>query len=176
MTEAARSAGRSGTRPPGAGRHRGRTCWSIWRDDPSVTVRAALALNTAAPPQVNDVLARDRDERVRVLLARKLAALVPDAVAARISARLYQETWETLSALVADEAVRVRAVIAEAIKDLPNAPRELIARLAHDTETAGVRAGDPAVAAADHRGSGGAGDRGRLPPARVLAVARRAGI
>ena len=46
-------------------------------DDPSVTVRAALALNTAAPAQVNDDLASDRDERVRILLARKLAALVP---------------------------------------------------------------------------------------------------
>ena len=46
-------------------------------DDPSVTVRAALALNTAAPAPVNDGLAHDRDERVRILLARKLAALVP---------------------------------------------------------------------------------------------------
>ncbi len=32
-----------------------------------------------------------------------------------------------------DEAVRVRAAIAEAIKDMPDAPRELILRLAHDT-------------------------------------------
>ena len=46
-------------------------------DDPSVTVRAALALNTAMPAHLNDALTRDRDERVRVLLARKLAALVP---------------------------------------------------------------------------------------------------
>ena len=46
-------------------------------DDPSVTVRAALALNTAAPASVNGGLARDRDDRVRILLARKLAALVP---------------------------------------------------------------------------------------------------
>ena len=30
-------------------------------DDPSITVRAALALNAAAPAQANDVLARDRD-------------------------------------------------------------------------------------------------------------------
>ena len=39
--------------------------------DPSVTVRAALALNTGAPPQVNDLLTADPEERVRVLLARK---------------------------------------------------------------------------------------------------------
>lgn len=102
-------------------------------DDPSVTVRAALALNTAAPAKVNDGLASDRDERVRILLARKLAALAP-GLSAVDQARLYQETWGTLQALVADEAVRVRAVIADAIKELPNAPRELIRQLARDTD------------------------------------------
>jgi uncharacterized protein (DUF2336 family) len=39
-----------------------------------------------------------------------------------------------LKALVADEAVRVRAIIAEAVKELPDAPRGLIRQLAHDTE------------------------------------------
>ena len=68
-------------------------------DDPSVTVRAAVALNAAAPAQVNDALARDHDERVRILLARKLAALVP-GLSAIDQARLYQETWDTLKALV----------------------------------------------------------------------------
>jgi uncharacterized protein (DUF2336 family) len=102
-------------------------------DDPSVTVRAALALNTAAPASVNGGLAHDRDDRVRILLARKLTSLVP-TLSARDQARLSQETWDTLRALVADETARVRAVIAEAIKELPDAPRDLILRLAHDTE------------------------------------------
>jgi uncharacterized protein (DUF2336 family) len=101
--------------------------------DQSVTVRAALALNTAAPQQVNAVLACDRDERVRILLARKLTALVPGLSPAEHE-RLYQETWETLTTLVADEAVRVRVVIAEAIKELPDSPRDLICRLAQDTD------------------------------------------
>ena len=118
------------------------------------------------------MLARDRDERVRILLARKLAALVPGLSAAE-QAQLHQETWDTLKALVADEAVRVRAAIAEAVKELPDAPRGLIRQLAHDTEQIGVRAGDPAVAAADHGGSAGLG--GQAPaPGTVLAVARRA--
>jgi uncharacterized protein (DUF2336 family) len=102
-------------------------------DDPSVTVRAALALNTAAPALANNVLARDRDERVRILLARKLTALAPGLSPAE-HAQLYRETWNTLAALVADEAARVRAVIAEAVKELPDAPREVILRLAHDAE------------------------------------------
>jgi uncharacterized protein (DUF2336 family) len=100
--------------------------------DPLVTVRAALALNPAAPPQVNETLARDTDERVRILLARKLAALAPGLSAAD-QARLHRETWQTLTLLVADEAVRVRATIAEAVKEMPTAPRELILRLARDT-------------------------------------------
>jgi uncharacterized protein (DUF2336 family) len=102
--------------------------------DPSVTVRAALALNAAAPARVNDDLASDRDERVRILLARKLAVLVP-GLSSVDQARLYRETWDTLKALVADEAVRVRAVIADAIKELPGAPPDLIRRLARDTDT-----------------------------------------
>ena len=103
-------------------------------DDPSVTVRAALALNSAAPVRANQELAQDRDERVRILLARKLAALVP-GLSAVDQARLYQETWDTLTTLVADEAARVRAVIAEAVKELPDAPRSLIRRLARDNDT-----------------------------------------
>ncbi|HEY2616647.1 MAG TPA: DUF2336 domain-containing protein [Acetobacteraceae bacterium] len=103
-------------------------------DDPSVTVRAALALNTAAPARVNDDLAGDRDERVRILLARKLAALLP-GLSAVDQARLYRETWDTLKALAADEAARVRAVIADAVKELPGAPPDLIRRLARDMDT-----------------------------------------
>ncbi len=99
--------------------------------DPSVTVRAALALNPAAPPQVNEALVGDPDERVRILLARKLGALAPSLSVAD-QAKLRRVTWETLTALVADEAVRVRATIADAVKDLPDTPRELILRLAND--------------------------------------------
>ena len=101
--------------------------------DPSVTVRAALAMNPAAPSAADNVLATDRDERVRLLLAQKLAALLPDL--SRTSyALLYQQTWKTLTVLVEDEVTRIRAVIADAVKDLPDAPRELVLRLARDTE------------------------------------------
>jgi uncharacterized protein (DUF2336 family) len=101
--------------------------------DPSVTVRAAVALNGAAPPQVNELLAKDHDERVRILLARKLTALVPGLSQVE-QAQLCRETWDTLNTLVADEAVRVRAVIADTVKELPDAPRELIRQLARDVD------------------------------------------
>ncbi len=100
--------------------------------DPSVTVRAALALNPSAPAAALGVLARDADDRVRALLARKLAALVPCLTEIEQS-RLNQQTVAALTHLVADTAVRVRAAIAEVVKDMPNAPRALVLRLARDT-------------------------------------------
>jgi uncharacterized protein (DUF2336 family) len=99
--------------------------------DTAVMVRAALALNPAAPPAANRVLARDTDERVRALLARKLAALAPGLTAGEHS-RLQHETYETLIALVEDEAIRVRAAITDVLKQMPDAPRSLILRLARD--------------------------------------------
>ena len=102
-------------------------------NDPSVTVRAALAMNDAASVTANRRLARDEDERVRALLARKLANLLP-GLSESAQSRLQQETWELLSVLVTDEAMRVRAAIADAVKDMDVAPRELITQLARDAE------------------------------------------
>ncbi len=99
--------------------------------DPSVTVRVSLALNPAAPLEADVLLARDPDERVRVLIARKLGALAP-ALSEQARSKLGAETLETLIALAEDAAVRVRAAIADAVKDMPEAPRALILRLARD--------------------------------------------
>lgn len=99
--------------------------------DPSPTVRAALALNPSAPAETDAALSRDPDERVRVLLARKLSALAP-SLSDGARTRLREQTLETLMALAGDEAVRVRAAIADAVKDLPNAPRAIVQRLAYD--------------------------------------------
>ena len=100
--------------------------------DPSVMVRAAVAMNLAAPIQAHRLLAGDGDERVRTLLGRTLASLIPETSRDHRSA-LAQHVLATLAALVEDEAERVRAAIAEVVRDMPQAPRELILRLAHDS-------------------------------------------
>jgi uncharacterized protein (DUF2336 family) len=100
--------------------------------DPSVTVRAALALNPASPPAVLPILARDADSRVRALLGRKLATMAPKLDDAS-RAQLNQQAAVALTYLVEDEAVRVRAAIADVVKGMPDAPRDLVLRLAHDT-------------------------------------------
>ncbi len=98
-------------------------------DDPAVTVRAALAMNAAA--QSDRKLATDGDERVRLLLARKIASAI-DNLPASEQAHLCNEMLEVLTALVRDEATRVRAAIAEMIAGLPGLPHALVLELAHD--------------------------------------------
>ena len=101
-------------------------------NDASATVRATLAMNRATPANVDRALARDSDERVRILLARKLGALAP-TLSQEWQAKLQQQALDTLRSLAADEAVRVRAAIAEEVKSLPEAPRALILQLAQDS-------------------------------------------
>jgi uncharacterized protein (DUF2336 family) len=101
--------------------------------DPAVTVRAAVALNSAAPAGADRILAHDDDDRIRTLLARKLAALVPSLKNAERD-RLQHHALDVLADLVRDEAVRVRAAIADVLKEMPEAPHDLILHLAHDSE------------------------------------------
>lgn len=109
--------------------------------DPLVTVRAAVAMNARAPAQTDKQLAHDDDERVRALLARKLATLVP-GLSGSDRGVLQQRAYDTLAMLVMDEAVRVRATIAEMIQSIPNPPRDLVLRLARDTA---IPVSDPVI-------------------------------
>lgn len=101
--------------------------------DPSVTVRAAVAMNPAAG-EADHLLAHDQDERIRTLLARKLASLVPN-LAATDQETLNGQVLATLQRLVSDEAVRVREAIADVVKDMPDAPRSIVLALARDAAT-----------------------------------------
>ena len=98
--------------------------------DGKLTVRAAVAANAATPAQADSMLAGDGDPRVRAMVGRKLAPRAP--VLAGAKDRLQTLAWSTLCALAADAAVMVRAVIAEELQGMPDAPRDLILRLARD--------------------------------------------
>ncbi|MBN8929350.1 MAG: hypothetical protein BGO51_19140 [Rhodospirillales bacterium 69-11] len=99
--------------------------------DGSAMVRATVAMNPATPPEVDHALARDGDERVRVLLARKLGSLLP---ALQGDATLRDHAVGALLKLAEDAALRVRAALAEELKELADAPHALILRLAQDAE------------------------------------------
>ncbi|MDA8050471.1 MAG: DUF2336 domain-containing protein [Rhodospirillales bacterium] len=109
--------------------------------DPSITVRAAVAMNSAAPASVNCLLSADKDERVRALLAGRVAALLP-GLSRPEQEHVRDHVLAILFAMVEDEAERVRAAIAGVLAAVPEAPRELILRLARD---AAVSVLDPVI-------------------------------
>lgn len=104
-------------------------------NDAAVAVRAAVAANAATPPQADRILAADEDPRVRGVLGRKLAGLAP-LLGGRSPDKLRRLAWDTLCRLATDAAVAVRAMIAEEVKAMPDAPRALILQLAGDAAMA----------------------------------------
>lgn len=99
--------------------------------DESAAVREAVAANPAAPAQSSTLLARDRDESVRRVLAGKLARLLPD-LSEDEQGRLFRLTVETIETLACDQALSVREAVATALKDVACAPPDLCRRLAGD--------------------------------------------
>ena len=100
--------------------------------DADPEVRAAVAANEATPLQADLILAHDRDETVRVDLARKIAQLAP-GLSSEQHERLREMTYEVLEILVRDQMPRVRQVIAETLKDVADAPPDVIRSLARDS-------------------------------------------
>ena len=102
-------------------------------EDPHPDVRRQIAANQATPIQADLRLAADIDPSVRGDLAAKIARLAP-GLSADEQDRLRNMTYEALSLLARDQITRVRQILAEALKDVANAPPDLIRALAHDSE------------------------------------------
>ncbi|MDJ0943780.1 MAG: DUF2336 domain-containing protein [Kiloniellales bacterium] len=104
-------------------------------EDAEAAVRAEVAANASTPYQADILLSEDRDEAVRAGLAAKVARVLPDlGPAEHKRAEAYVE--KVLVTLARDEAVRVRRVLAEAVKDLAEVPGEVVQRLARDAAAA----------------------------------------
>lgn len=99
--------------------------------DPSPTVRAAVAMNPATAPDADHRLLADDDERVRILLGGKLATLLPGLARTGQEAALVHVRG-ILAALADDVAARVRTAMAHTLTAMPEAPREVLLRLARD--------------------------------------------
>jgi uncharacterized protein (DUF2336 family) len=96
--------------------------------------RRAVAANPASPPHANRLLADNKDDEVRVELARKIGRLMP-SLPPDGQARMRALTIETLEALAKDHLPRVRQVLAEEIKMLDCVPKRVIKQLARDVES-----------------------------------------
>ncbi|MCD6074159.1 MAG: hypothetical protein K0Q70_1042 [Rhodospirillales bacterium] len=142
--------------------------------DKSVDVRKAVAINRGTPLQADRILAEDTDENVRIELANKIGRLVPE-LDSKENARLAEMVIEILEILARDEMPRVRAVIAEELKNADNVPKSLVLQLASDLEdivAAPVLEYSPMLNQADLLELLARGMRTR----KVIALARRRGI
>jgi uncharacterized protein (DUF2336 family) len=101
--------------------------------DPSPQVRQALAGNVATPRKADLQLAADSDDSVRSRLAGKIAGILP-GLSEREATKLGKLIYEALDLLARDQVVRVRSIVADALKDVAHAPPEVINRLARDSE------------------------------------------
>ncbi len=142
--------------------------------DPAVMVRAAVVMNQSAGASLFAVLAKDPDDRVRALLGRRLASLLPN-LSAEDRAQLRDHAISTLLTLVNDAAERVRMAISDVLKDMPGVPASLVQRLARDIS---IAVAEPVI-----RLSPVLTDQDLLAlvaapptPATVIAVARRPGL
>jgi uncharacterized protein (DUF2336 family) len=102
-------------------------------DDVDVQVRRTVAENDGAPLQMWPRQARDENELVRAALARKIARVLPrlqDMANARAIVN------ETLASLCRDQALAVRQAVAVSLQDTSFLPPPLALRLAQESERA----------------------------------------
>lgn len=104
-------------------------------EDSSPEVRRQVAVNAKSPPHANLMLAGDADPMVRSELANKIARLAP-GLSANDQDRLRRMTYEALELLARDQIPKIRAILSDTLKDVANAPPEVIRRLARDAELA----------------------------------------
>ena len=101
--------------------------------DESPLVRREVAANVHTPYQADFLLVHDPDVMVRADLAHKISTLLPD-LSPHEQTEACRRVTEMIEILARDQAVRVRQIISETLKDVANAPAETIRRLARDTE------------------------------------------
>lgn len=104
-------------------------------NDTSPEVRAKTAHNAATPAHAFRHLALDEDDDVRSELAHKIGRLLPGLDAGE-AGKIREFTIGALEQLAVDQVPRVRAIIAEEIKDATNIPVTVVQRLAQDLEIA----------------------------------------
>jgi len=102
-------------------------------EDTDPGVRRVIAANSAAPRHADLLLAADADHEVRVGLAEKIALLAP-GLSYNEQDKIRRMTYEALEILARDQVTKVRQIIAETLKDVADAPAEVIRNLARDAE------------------------------------------
>ena len=96
-------------------------------------VRRRVAKNPHTPIQADELLTDDKDDEVRMELARKISRLVP-GLPQDAQVKLRERMEAILEKLADDHLPRVRQIVAEEIKHSDNVPKSIALRLAKDLE------------------------------------------
>lgn len=103
--------------------------------DKDLETRRAVARNISTPVQAGDILVKDQDVDVRMLLAQRLVKLLPE-LAEDVHGQLYAFAVKTLHQLARDEVAKIRVALSTALQDHAYAPPEVVKVLAQDVERA----------------------------------------
>lgn len=101
--------------------------------DDDKEVRRIVAENNSAPSQSDVLLAKDNSDAVRSGLAGKIARVAPELSGAELD-RAQKSTYDALEILAKDQLKVVRQVLSDTLKDLADAPADIIRILAQDVE------------------------------------------
>ncbi|MAN80007.1 MAG: hypothetical protein CMM77_12370 [Rhodospirillaceae bacterium] len=96
-------------------------------------VRKALAGNPATPTPADALLAEDADPEVRATLGQKISQMMPE-LTDKQKTKVRRWATDTLEDMSRDQALRVRHVLAETLKEMTSAPPAVIRQLARDTD------------------------------------------
>ncbi len=102
-------------------------------EDPEPEVRRLIATNKVTPVHADLLLAKDADSDVRGVLAAKIATLA-SGLSDEERDKVRRMTREALGILALDQVTRVRQILAETLKDVADAPPEIIRKLSRDAE------------------------------------------
>jgi uncharacterized protein (DUF2336 family) len=102
-------------------------------EDKSPDVRQAIARNITAPHKADLLLSRDKEDDVRISLVEKIGHLMPNLSATDLD-QLREVVHQILVQLAHDQALRVRRILSETLKDIAHAPPDVIKLLARDVE------------------------------------------
>ncbi len=103
------------------------------QNDPDASVRQAVAKNKSTPVHASSVLAKDKDEDVRLALANRLMKLLPNLSQDKQS-QLYSYAIQALGTLAIDEVLKIRIALSSTLKDHVHAPPKVVGQLARDIE------------------------------------------
>lgn len=101
--------------------------------DSSAKVRKAVAKNPSTPMQATTLLAKDKVNDVRFVLAHRLVKILPELSADKYS-QLYAFAVQSLGMLALDEVLKIRKALSETLKDHAPTPPDVAAQLAKDLE------------------------------------------